>query len=108
MTTRRKRDEVYMDYLYDMVTPNTFYTAGQLIDMLHDYTPPGWIRKWGDKRPFLHKQMPNAFALTKWMRRDPLIMHRPGRTVKHQKQWCLLLIGPVQQGETHPAHEVNE
>lgn len=105
---RRTREAIYMDYLRDIVVPNTFYSASQLIDMLHGYTPPTHIAKHGKKRRFFHKQMPNTTALMTWMRRDPLIMDRPGRTVNCRKEWCVLLIGPVQQGETHPAHEVNE
>lgn len=104
---KRDKETVYMGYIYAIAEPNTFYTVAQLVDMLHDYTPPGWIRKYGNKRPFLHKHMPCKVQLAKWLRRDSLIISRPSRVLR-QKEWCLLLIGPVQQGETHPAHEVNE
>ena len=104
----KTKEGTYMRYLYDITTPNTFYTAKCLLDMLQDYTPPSWVRKYGPDYRFRHKQMPCVQQLIKWMRKDPLILSRNGRTTKHNKLWCVLLIGPVQQGETHPAHEVNE
>jgi hypothetical protein len=104
----KTKADTYLSYIHDMVEPNTFYTARTLLDMLVDYNPPSWVRKYGPNRVFRHPQMPCLQQLIKFLRRDPLILGRAGPTTKHQKEWCVLLIGPVQQGETHPGHEVKQ